>query len=88
MNLQKEIVQLVNKRGVIPDIPLSELNPLQLAKLTEEVNELLDAHSETGYIDTYELADVAIVIFVLADHNGIDLEDVMLEKAHRDVSRK
>ena len=88
MNLQKEIVQLVNKRGVIPDIPLSELNPLQLAKLIEEVNELLDAHSETGYIDAYELADIAIVIFVMADYNGIDLEGVMLEKAHKDVNRR
>lgn len=88
MSLQKKIVQLVNKRGVIPDIPLANLNPLQLAKLQEEVNELLDAYKQTGYIDTYELADVAIVLFVMADYNYIDLEDAMLEKAHMDVKRK
>jgi NTP pyrophosphatase (non-canonical NTP hydrolase) len=88
MSLQKKIMRLVNKRGVIPDIPLANLNPLQLSKLIEEVSKLYEAYEKTGYIDTYELADVAIVLFVMADYNYIDLEDAMLEKAHKDVNRR
>lgn len=88
-NFQSIIFDLANKRGVIPEIPLSELNPKFIAKLKEEVAELEDALNQKGYIDTQELCDCFIVICNCASANGIrDIELHAIEKATKDVTRK
>ena len=87
MNLQKQLYNLAQKRGVIPNIPLSQLNWKFIDKLLEEISELIIALHTKGYIDPYELADCFIVICNCATANSIDVEDVALEKATKDVSR-
>lgn len=88
MNFQHTITHLADKRGVIPQIPLTELNPKFIEKLEEELNELKQALNEKGYIDAYELADCFIVICNCATYNHIDIVDIALEKATKDVIRK
>lgn len=88
MNLQQTISELTRQRGVIPELPLTQLNYKFFDKLQEELNELIRAYHETGYIEKYELADCFIVICNCATANHINIADVALEKATRDVSRK
>lgn len=88
MNFQKRITHLTDKRGVIPQIPLTQLNPKFVDKLQEELNELKDALQQKGYIDTNELADCFIVICNCATYNNIDIVDAAIEKVTRDVTRK
>ena len=88
MNLQQQLYALAQKRGVIPEIPLIQLNYKFFDKLQEELNELIIAYHEKGYIDPYELADCFIVICNCATANSINIEDVALEKATKDVNRK
>ena len=88
MNAQKKLYSLTQKRGVVPDVPLTKLNWLFIDKLQEEVAELIEALHTKGYIDPYELADCFIVICNCATANSINIENVALEKATKDVNRK
>ncbi|MFA5166563.1 MAG: hypothetical protein WC449_04720 [Candidatus Paceibacterota bacterium] len=85
---QKTIWQNTKKRGVIPSIPLSTLNFKFFDKLQEEVNELISAYYEHGYIDPLELADVFIVVSNCASANDIDILEYALSKSSNDLTRK
>ena len=88
MNTQQKIWELCLKRGVIPDIGITALNHLFIDALQEEVNELTMNLFEKGYFTREEVADVYIVICNMASANGLDIEDIALEKATKDVTRK
>ena len=88
MNLQQMVYQLCNQRGVIPNIPLVQLNPKFISKLQEEFFELDECLKTKNYICTDELADCIIVLLNCATANGIDVEQIVLDKATKDVSRK
>ena len=88
MKLQKQLYTLAQQRGVIPKIPLTQLNWKFIDKLQEEVNELIEALHIKNYIDPQELADCFIVICNCATANHIDIEEVALEKATNDVNRQ
>ena len=88
MNTQKQLFELAQKRGVIPDIPLSRLNYLFLDKLQEEIDELIMSLYQNNCFDTQEVADVFIVICNLATANNINIEQEALKKTQIDVTRK
>jgi hypothetical protein len=85
---QKTIWKQTKDRGVIPLIPLSILNFKFFDKLQEEVNELIEAYYEKGYIDPLELADVFIVVCNCASANDIDILTAALKKSSNDLTRK
>ena len=87
MTFQKQLWDNTLKRGVIPNIPLELLNYKFFDKLQEELNELIDAYYEKGYIDAQELADCFIVVCNCASANHIDIEDVALAKSTDDLTR-
>lgn len=86
--LQKQLFTLAKKRGVIPAISLDRLNYKFVDKLLEEVFELVSDLHETRKINPVELADCLVVICNCAEANGIDIEQVALEKATNDLTRK
>lgn len=85
---QKTIWQQTKDRGVIPLIPLSVLNFKFFDKLQEEVNELITAYYDKGYIDPLELSDCFIVICNCASANDIDIVESALSKSSMDLTRK
>ena len=87
MTFQKQLWDNTLKRGVIPNIPLELLNYKFFDKLQEELNELIEAYYEKGYIDAQELADCFIVVCNCASANHIDIEDVALAKSTDDLTR-
>ena len=87
MTFQKQLWDNTLKRSVIPNIPLELLNYKFFDKLQEELNELIEAYHNKGYIDTQELADCFIVVCNCASANHIDIEDVALAKSTDDLTR-
>lgn len=88
MNTQQKIWQLVNQRGVIPDVSQRKLYKQILIKLDEEVEELWRSFHITKQLDPFEIADVYIVICNAASAINIDIESIALAKASADVYRK
>lgn len=85
---QKQLWDNTLKRGVIPNIPLDLLNYKFFDKLQEELNELIEAYHEKGYIDAQELADCFIVVCNCASANHIDIVDTALAKSCNDLTRQ
>jgi len=56
-------------------------------KLQEELNELIEAYHNKGYIDAQELADCFIVVCNCASANNIDIVDTALDKSTKDINR-
>jgi predicted house-cleaning noncanonical NTP pyrophosphatase (MazG superfamily) len=63
----------------------SELGDLLLAKLEEEVGELLGAASDADALD--EVADILEVLAALASRYGADEEDMRLKQRHKRGAR-
>lgn len=85
---QKQLWDNTLKRGVIPNIPLDLLNYKFFDKLQEELNELIEAYHNNGYIDAQELADCFIVVCNCASANSIDIVDTALAKSTKDLTRQ
>lgn len=86
-NIQQQIWHNTVARGVIPDIPLAQLNYKFFEKLQEEYFELLNS-LHNGIFDETELADLFIVICNCATRNNIDIVQLALEKSANDRIRK
>lgn len=84
---QKQLWDNTLKRGVIPNIQLDLLNFKFFDKLQEELNELIEAYHDKGYIDAQELSDCFIVVCNCASANNIDIVDTALEKSTNDLTR-
>jgi len=87
MTFQKQLWNNTLKRGVIPNIPLDLLNFKFFDKLQEELNELIEAYHNKGYIDMQELADCFIVVCNCASADNIDIVDTALDKSTKDINR-
>lgn len=73
-------------RGVIPSLPLAQLNYKFIDKIRKEFFELV-ASLENGLFNETELADLFIVICNCATRNGIDIFKIALDKSESDKER-
>ena len=81
--LQKRIYELKKERGYnLTDIYL------EFCYLQEEASEAFNAYHKKKPDLDLELADVAIYLFGLSELLGIDLEQAILRKFHKNSERK
>ena len=94
-DLHQQVLKLVEEVGELaeglPDLAIRDLEAVR--ELNVRVRHLFDTNQPrlNGQVNTAvliaELADVAVVAFVMAELLGVDLQAVAVEKAERDVKR-
>jgi len=94
-DLHQQVLKLLEEGGELaaglPDLAIRDFEAIQ--ELNVRVRHLFDTNQPrlNGQVNTAvliaELADVAVVAFVMAELLGVDLQAVAVEKAERDVKR-
>lgn len=79
-----ELVAASGARPVVRRLGEADFEEALLAKLLEEVTELLEARSD-GRLE--EAADILEVLVALLDLQGLTLEDLLAEAAHKREAR-